>query len=516
MRNKLKKTLIIQLERLGDLIQTTPFLSEYRTFFTDEEIHLLVLRETCEAIEGFHAVDQIHPLAQKKVTEFNSKINSNKTQAHPEAEALLKELRLDNFDKLINFTHDAFGCWLAHRIKASCKEGGLLTEKGEWLWQGDWHAYLIAVPDFRDRNYFNLVDIYRGAGPSATVRLDQHGYVATSQDNSIQLPKGKLVALNPGASRVERCWPSSNFSALANLLSENGFQPILVGSPKDVEICEDVQRNAKKRLTCFAGKTSIKEMAYILAKCYLLISNDTGAIHMASAVDTRCIGLYGATAFFRETAPWGEGHMILQAPLDRDLAGITVTDVFVTFMGIQQATPNISLQSKEITLWKTSFLDSDPLGGLQYKRIDSYQKFDGRFAQHMRTAFSKVLLGCEAGEPGPPTHQYEIDGLAAVEVLVTLGAMSQDLLQAYEEEFSENIQLIEQISSAIQLGKQELIKAVSSTPHIAPPIYWLDWVLKTFPTNEPKKVFEIHIDSFKKTADIIRETIRLNQVPSHR
>ncbi len=512
----MRKTLIIQLERLGDLIQTTPFLSEYRKFFVDEEIHLLVLRETREAIEGFHAVDQIHCLAQKKVSEFNSKISSKKSQAHPEAEALLKELRLGNFDRLINFTHAAFGCWLAYRIKAHHKEGGLLTESGEWFWEGDWHAYLIAMPDFRDRNCFNLVDIYRGTGPREMVRLDRHGYVATSLENSIKLPKGKLIALNPGASRIERCWPSKNFSGLANLLLENGFQPILVGSPADVEICEDVQRNVKKNLPCFTGRTSIQEMAYILARCHLLISNDTGAIHMASAVDTRCIGLYGATAFFKETAPWGEGHMILQAPLNDDLAGITVADVFATFMGVQEVNPKIDLQSKEVSLWKTSFLDSSPLGGLQYKRIDSYQKFDGRFAQHMRTAFSKILMGCKAGEPGPPLHQYEKDGLAAVEVLVTLVAMSEDILQAYEGDLSENIQLIEKIGSAIQLGKQELLKAVSSTPHIAPPIHWLDWILKTSPSTEPGKVFKIHIDSFKKTADIIRETVRLNQISGHR
>ncbi|MEL0259163.1 MAG: hypothetical protein VXA07_03575, partial [Halieaceae bacterium] len=138
----MSRTLFIQLERLGDLIQTTPLLREYRAAHPETEIHLLLLDENQSALVGFGAVDRFHSLPQKRVGKLNSRIDKHRSEPPDEAKAILEGLALPDFDALINLTHGALGCWLADRIPARQKEGGFITAAGDWLWQGAWHAYL--------------------------------------------------------------------------------------------------------------------------------------------------------------------------------------------------------------------------------------------------------------------------------------------------------------------------------------------------------------------------------------
>ncbi|MEK9529649.1 MAG: hypothetical protein VW491_12080, partial [Gammaproteobacteria bacterium] len=177
----MSRTLVIQLERLGDLIQTTPLLAEYHAAHPETEIHLLLLKENQQALSGFSAVDQIHSIPQKWVGKLNSQIDKHRDQPCDDAQAIIDLLELPRFDSLINLTHGALGCWMADRIPANKKEGGLITVTGDWLWQGAWHAYLLAMLDFRDQNQFNLVDLYRAAGPGGAVSPVARPYVAKAQ-----------------------------------------------------------------------------------------------------------------------------------------------------------------------------------------------------------------------------------------------------------------------------------------------------------------------------------------------
>ena len=200
----MSRSLFIQLERLGDVIQTTPLIKEYRAAHPQTEIHLLLLDENQNALAGFDAIDQFHSIPQKQVGKLNSQIDAHRDQPSDEAQAVIEALDLPDFDNLINLTHGALGCWLADRTPARKKEGGLITTAGDWVWQGAWHVYLVAMLDFRDQNQFNLVDLYRATGPAGTVDPAARPYVAKAQLLPFTLPAGRLVALNPGASHAHR------------------------------------------------------------------------------------------------------------------------------------------------------------------------------------------------------------------------------------------------------------------------------------------------------------------------
>ena len=132
----MSRTLFTQLERLGDLIQTTPLLREYRAARPETEMRLLLLDENQSALAGFGAVVRFHSLPQKRVGKLNSRIDEYRNQPPDEAKAILEGLALPSLDDLINLTHGALGCWLTDRIPARQKEAGVITPACGCLWPG--------------------------------------------------------------------------------------------------------------------------------------------------------------------------------------------------------------------------------------------------------------------------------------------------------------------------------------------------------------------------------------------
>jgi len=509
------KTLFIQLERLGDLIQTTPLLAEYRAANPDVEIHLLMLEENRSALAGFGGVDHCHYLPQKPVGKLNHQIDQNRDQAHPGAQSLITELPLPAFDNLVNLTHGALGCWLADRIPARNKEGGLITPAGDWLWQGAWHAYLLAMLDFRDRNPFNLVDLYRAAGPGGPVNSAARPYVAKAQQLPFTLPAGRLVALNPGASRAQRRWPAASYAALATELRHQGLTPILVGASADAEACEAVLSHLPDPIENLCGQTSVAEMACVLGHCELLISNDTGAIHIASAVGTRCIGIYGASAWFRETAPWGTGHYVVQAPLDADLSTVSVADLISVVARLLDSSAVAAPMSRGVTVWETALDAEDALGGLTYHAVSGELATTNEFARHFRGAFSTVLMGSSAAKATEAESPEEADALAAASVLLEITAMAEESLRLLDTEEATLLDALEALTRGIDLGMRELVATASRLPHIAPPLHWLDWVLRTTPVSDARDLLALRVKECDRAAQILQMAIVLCQVERH-
>jgi hypothetical protein len=111
-----------------------------------------------------------------------------------------------------------------------------------------------------------------------------------------------------------RRWEMSNWARLCDLIWEelNGVA-ILFGARPDVELCDDIEATVKHPLINTVGKTSISELAALLERCKMLITNDTGTMHLATAVGIPIVAIFLAAARADDTAPYGRGHVILEA-----------------------------------------------------------------------------------------------------------------------------------------------------------------------------------------------------------
>jgi lipopolysaccharide heptosyltransferase I len=124
-----------------------------------------------------------------------------------------------------------------------------------------------------------------------------------------------VVVIHPAARWKTKCWPAENFARLADSLAADGARIFLVaGAP------ERGQADAVSALAChppvnLAGQCTVLELAALLEKANLVISNDSGPMHLAAALDTPVIGLFGPTDPHR-VGPYGRGHMALKKQFD--------------------------------------------------------------------------------------------------------------------------------------------------------------------------------------------------------
>jgi heptosyltransferase-2 len=130
-------------------------------------------------------------------------------------------------------------------------------------------------------------------------------------------PGSRLVAFAPGAEfGPAKRWPSSHFAELAQIVKKNypDVQIALLGSPKDKEACDEIVA-AQPWLLNFAGKTTLDQAIAMLAKAEVVVSNDSGLMNIASALNRPIIGLYGPTDHVN-TPPFSDVAKIVSLHLD--------------------------------------------------------------------------------------------------------------------------------------------------------------------------------------------------------
>lgn len=131
------------------------------------------------------------------------------------------------------------------------------------------------------------------------------------------------VALVPGAARgPSKRWPAEHFAAVGrHLTSALGAQCVVLGTRDERQLCETVRDAAGGESVCLAGETDLLEFAAALQLCRLAVTNDSGGMHLAAAVGTTVVVVYGRTDPAK-TGPLGDGHVILQqsSRRSRDIA----------------------------------------------------------------------------------------------------------------------------------------------------------------------------------------------------
>lgn len=396
-------TLVIQLGRLGDVVQTTPLLQQLAAQQPGQRLDLLVVEPNQQCVSGLPGLTSVYTLSEE-LKPLDDQIASGfpRRQIPLAAWHCLRNLELPHYDHVINASHAALGCWLAGEISSTTREGGVINRQGECLYDGGAHAYRVAMIGFRRQNTFNVVDLLRCSGPAGDRDASPKLHVDIAHELPFDLPlsptpNGSRIALNVGANEKHRCWPSQQFVRLAAALHEHGCAPILVGAPSDRDACAEVEALSRIPLPNFAGQTSISEMARLLKECDLLISSDTGAVHIAAAVGTTVLGLYGASAYFAETSPWGAGHLILQTPLGAPLSDLTpelVLSATLNRLGQRkEADFRRELQLANQSAWETRLLPvaADGLGGVIYRPLHASScSAEEWFTQTLRRSFAQL------------------------------------------------------------------------------------------------------------------------------
>jgi heptosyltransferase-3 len=278
----MRNVLIIKLRYIGDVLLATPTVRAIKTARPDVRVTMMLNRGTEDVLSGNPDIDEIVVLDKGSlVAQWR----------------LIAGLRRRRFDTVIDLTDGDRSAFLSWISGAPVRIGF----NDEHRWRGRYYTQVVQpVPGVRhriDRDLEALKPISIQAGSkepqlwltpeeanSADQLLDQLG-VQRSQP---------IVVLQPGARYWFKAWPPDRFAELADrLMSQYGCQVLLGGSDQDIDLAQQIRQVAKSKPIIMAGRTTIKQFAVIAKKSALFVGSDSGAMHIAAAVGTPMVALFG-------------------------------------------------------------------------------------------------------------------------------------------------------------------------------------------------------------------------------
>jgi ADP-heptose:LPS heptosyltransferase len=309
---------------MGDLIQTTPLIQGLKEQYPDAKITLMVSSDFKDVVSLIPGVDDSIVFNLRQFKELNECADESWVKIYRYIESELNSIRDNGYDLLVNLSHSRFSALMVHYLKVENVIGFHCSPTGDRLTSHPWMQYFGAEPFNRNFNEFNLVEIF-----SRSADIEMAGREIQVLENNIDffIDEGILsnisisgddltIGFQIGSSLENRRWSTESFAKLADLLVEKlNARILLFGVASESKSAEDmikVTRN-KDSVTNLTGKTNLKQLTGLLKGCDYLVTNDTGTMHLAAALNTKIIGLFFAHAHPFETAPYSSGHLIFQA-----------------------------------------------------------------------------------------------------------------------------------------------------------------------------------------------------------
>jgi len=316
------KILIINITRMGDILQSGPLLYGLKQKYPDSEIFYLADRSFAAVLDNLPAVDHKLTINYKEVLAKIVSGKDNLVDNFVYLKNMLKIFEGLQFDLVINLTHTDESKVLTWLANGKETVGITMDEYGYRVVRHPWENYFYCSNLNRAINRINLVDVYLRMG-----NLDfTPGRIFFELPRDLLEQESAILAgfglendyfcIQLGASVENKQYPPEKFAEIANLLYRSqGIQTIFVGT----ELERPLLLKAKQILKCpsvdLLGKTSINQLGLILKNAKFLLTNDTGTMHVAAGVKCRIFCIALATAYSHETAAYGEGNIIFEAEI---------------------------------------------------------------------------------------------------------------------------------------------------------------------------------------------------------
>ncbi len=324
--NPPENILMLNLTRMGDLIQSTPLLKGLRKKYPDSKITLLVGSDFYEFSKRLPAVDDWIVLNLKQFKEKSLKGGVSWVELFQYFQQTLNQVREKEFDLVFNLSHSKLSAFIISYLKIKEIRGFKCNSEGDRMTDHPWLQYFFTEPFNRPFNTFNLVDLFFKAGdidldgetleikqfPEDSIRARQILEKHSISENEL------VIGFQAGSSLEGRRWPASHFARLGDrLIHELNARILLFGVKSEMEIGEKIIKEMKvpDRVVNLIGKTDISALVGLVNRCQYLVTNDTGTMHIAAAIGTPIVGLFFAHAHPPETGPYSEGQLLFQADI---------------------------------------------------------------------------------------------------------------------------------------------------------------------------------------------------------
>ena len=317
MKNKKPNILIIKLSAVGDVVHSLPFLEVLRDRFPSAMIDWVVEEDASGIVESHPEIDRLIIFPRKSwLKRFIKK--GEYIGVGKEVTKFLKELKSRRYDIVVDLQgllKSGILTFLANGKRKIALNGG---REGSLIFTNE----KVAIPDPDLHALDKYLCIARYLGATNPVWNGQIPIYDTDEEHVDYLlgeigNNSTLVAVNPMAKWESKLWELHRFASLADTIKEElGAGVVFTGSEGDKAAIEDIRSGMKTRALNLAGKTTLKELAYLYQKCAAVICTDTGPMHVAAAMGSPVVvALFGPTSPLR-TGPYGAKHRVIRAGLE--------------------------------------------------------------------------------------------------------------------------------------------------------------------------------------------------------
>ncbi len=320
-----RQVLLINITRMGDLVQMGTLLQRLQHEWPGAAVDLVV-------DDRFAPVAKLLPHLRHVISyDFHRLVDDSRAQT-TDVVTLYREMTRwaaplveAGYDRAVNLTFNRRSGLLTSYVGAKDIRGIAAPKQGDVTIHNPWMAYLTDVHTQRRFNQFNLVDIYAlggsEIGPFAPLSLTIPSDVAQWGSEFLETQTEQDIpwmAVQVGASDPMKAWRPELFGrTLASLSRQAKIGYVFIGTEEErkaIRVAQSMYRQAGGTgpLCDAVGRTTLPQLAAILARCRALLTNDTGPMHLAVGVGTPVIDLSVGHVDFRETGPYGPGHWIVQ------------------------------------------------------------------------------------------------------------------------------------------------------------------------------------------------------------
>jgi ADP-heptose:LPS heptosyltransferase len=316
-----RRGLVIQLARLGDLIQSLPAIAALNAEAAVAALDLLCPAPFTSIGSCVPGVERILAWEVERWRMWADQWSSAREETLTEIEAYLQLVIPKPYAAAFNLNQHSrsmlAATLLSRHVMGPGERGPLAQDLPPWA------EYLRGVVRARDRNRVHLADVFCGLcgvmPPGTAPHLRIPPTTLPDDLSSIGTTEGPWVAVIVGAGDVARCVPPMVWREWIRVFldaSRDG-RVVLIGSEAECERSRGIQDGLSSlslgRVWDATGRTTLIQTAALLGRCQWVIGSDTGPLHLGTAVGARAMGLYFARARVHETGPYGQGHWTWQA-----------------------------------------------------------------------------------------------------------------------------------------------------------------------------------------------------------
>jgi len=286
---------------IGDLVMGTPVLTDLRAAFPKASLTAMCQSPLCELLQQDASIDELFCFTRP----------SNKFLRRQQQRNIIAKIGAGQFDTAVLLTNSLSSAWW-------CWQGKVTRRIG---YSAHMRRLFLTDPVSWPKEKMHQVDLYKrlleplGVPHSATAPRLYVSKKEVEESKQLLYQRGyvngkKLIGINPGAAYgLAKCWLPERFRALALELLQEGFV-VFFGDASTFKLIREICKGLPENVMNLAGMTSLRELACIIKDCDLLITNDSGPMHIAVAFDTPLIALFGATDD-HTTGPYGKPDAVI-------------------------------------------------------------------------------------------------------------------------------------------------------------------------------------------------------------